>query len=110
MVIKYPLSPGIYSIDWENQTSSTKKTSEILLEHVNTETDLMDFLKKKLNSFDRLTGDNPINLLRGSHHDNRQIAIVSITDEYSINDLLDNGYTIREFHQGSCILQQKRNI
>jgi len=110
MVIKYPLSPGIYSIEWENQTSSEKRTSEILLEQANTETDLMDFLKKKLDSFDRLKGNNPINLLRSPHHDNRQIAIVSITDEYSINDLLDNGYTIREFHQGSCILHRKRNI
>jgi len=110
MGIKYPLESGYYEVFWENRDSSAEIVTKLKMPIINEEEELLDFLDKELNNFDRLKGKNPLKLLRGSIHKNRRVAIIDIEKEYIINELLDNGYTIREFHNGKCILQRSKRI
>jgi len=110
MGIKYPLEHGYYEVFWENHSSADEIATKLEFPIINGEGELLDFLDKKLDDFDILKGENPLKLLKGNIHKNRQVAIIDIEKEYTINELLDNGYTIREFYNGKCILQRRKRI
>jgi len=107
MNITYPMPNGKYIIQWENSITFSEKTSCLELTNIRNEYELQRFLEDNLEKYDKLIGDNPIILYECAIHEKRQIAIIDFEDEFGINELLDKGYSIREFHNNKCILQKK---
>jgi hypothetical protein len=111
MDTNFVLKEGIYKVSWEDGNSSYLIETEVKIPAVKSEQEVIGYLKKELKNFDKLKGEKPLIFIRDVFHKNRQIAIIDINDDFSefeINELLDKDYSIREFHNGKCIMQNKK--
>jgi hypothetical protein len=108
MKVKY--EPGLYEVFWEDNKSYFIHRSEVYI--TSSFTDKLKFEFDIISNFkdfrcfsSRMV--KPYQLIRKKEYHKRTIAIVSYDDEYGINNLINEGYSIREFIKDKCIMENK---
>lgn len=106
------LRRGTYEVYWENKNSRVKITSKIEVRTDILLNDVSTYFKNNIITYHSGEGEfdkfkeRPYKIIEEyvSEKDS-PIRIIAYNDENTINDLLRNGYTIREFLNDKCILE-----
>jgi len=110
-VASQSIHPGTYEVHWENTFDTKEIVSTIEIKQtIYSSNQLKKVLKKLLKNFDKLNSE--IKLIEPSYNNteekiNRTFAIIDMNNEYEINKLISEGYSLKEIHQGKFILYKR---
>lgn len=109
------LRKGTYEVYWENEVSDDKITTNIDVYQDVLIGDIAKYFKSKIETFHENEGvfdtfkETRYKLIEEyTPKKDLKIRIVPYDNEVLINDLLDNGYVLREFFNDKCIVEYNK--
>jgi len=104
--IEFPTEPSLFKVKYEDTNTSNERISILpIYKTIYSKDDLIKTIKNMIVGFDSFKTDAPISIKEKIYKKiERKVAIISLEEEFEINNLINEGYAVHKYLEDKCIL------